>query len=357
MNEVLTNAEQVTPTWLTDVLRKSGCLPQGHVTKVRQGKEFQTPVSQVVHLEIDYSPNESIAAPSRLFLKMTKPNLQEELVGIGEKEVTFYRTLAARINPSSLVRCFDAVYDEQERQFHLLLEDLSETHTQTEWPIPPIRHHCEIAIDSLANIHASWWNHAQISEEIGPLPSPESVQKGFQWMQKTVPDFLDFLGDRISTERRAIYEQVVVAAPELTNHIIAQKGRTLVHNDSHCWNFLFPHDTDKDTIRIIDWQGWDIGVGTDDLAYMIALHWYPERRGQLEQDLLKRYHSQLLRMVVTSYDWDDCWRDYRLSVVRNISIPMWQWNAKLGPWIWWSHLERAMLAFEDLGCVELLGHG
>jgi len=34
--------------------------------------------------------------------------------------------------------------------------------------------------------------------------------------------------------------------------------------------------------------------------------------------------------------------------------PMGQWAAKLWPAIWWPHLERAMLAFEDLQCRELL---
>ena len=47
--------------------------------------------------------------------------------------------------------------------------------------------------------------------------------------------------------------------------------------------------------------------------------------------------------------------DYRLSVVWQLAVPVWQSTMKLGAWIWWGHLERGMLAFEDLGCDELLG--
>jgi len=49
------------------------------------------------------------------------------------------------------------------------------------------------------------------------------------------------------------------------------------------------------------------------------------------------------------------WHDYRLSVVGQLGIPVWQCSIKLGAWIWGSHLERVMPGFEDLGCDELLG--
>ena len=42
--------------------------------------------------------------------------------------------------------------------------------------------------------------------------------------------------------------------------------------------FPDPHNADKDHVRLIDWQLWRIGIGTDDLAYTMALDWYPERR-------------------------------------------------------------------------------
>ena len=169
-----------------------------------------------------------------------------------------------------------------------------------------------------------------------------------------MPGFLDFLSDRLSGARRAVYEQALRVAPTLTQRLLADYGLTLVHGDAHFWNFLLPHNSDTDTARIIDWESWSVGLGTIDVAYMMALHWYPERRARLEQALLRRYHTQLLTYGVVGYDWDACWDDYRLAAVRNLFIPMGQWAAKLWPAIWWSHLERAMLAFEDLHCRELL---
>jgi hypothetical protein len=41
---------------------------------------------------------------------------------------------------------------------------------------------------------------------------------------------------------------------------------------------------------------------TSDLAYMMAVHWYPERRQRLERALLDHYHTVLLENGVRSYN-------------------------------------------------------
>jgi hypothetical protein len=108
---------------------------------------------------------------------------------------------------------------------------------------------------------------------------------------------------------------------------------------------------DQDKAYIIDWQCWRIDTATDDLAYMIALHWFPERRRALERDLLKNYH-EALKVGVKNY------LGHLLARLQTLSIgnlhPLWQWSAKLWPAIWWPHLERAFMAFEDLTGEELL---
>jgi hypothetical protein len=35
---------------------------------------------------------------------------------------------------------------------------------------------------------------------------------------------------------------------------------------------------ERDDVRLFDWDSWRIDAGSDDLAYMIAMHWYPDRR-------------------------------------------------------------------------------
>jgi hypothetical protein len=171
--------------------------------------------------------------------------------------------------------------------------------------------------------------------------------------------FLDYLGDRFSAERRRIYETALAALGGLWEHhwkrrIDERRWITLAHGDAHFWQFMYPNDGVKDRVYLIDWQVWHIAVGADDLAYMIALHWYPERRQQMECDLLRRYHDGLLRQGAEGYSWEDLWTGYRVGAIRNLFIPALFWSMKIGAGVWWSHLERAMMAFEDLNCAELL---
>jgi hypothetical protein len=88
---------------------------------------------------------------------------------------------------------------------------------------------------------------------------------------------------------------------------------------------------------------------------MMALHWYPERRRRLERRLLERYHATLTARGVRGYSFDALLEDYRLSAAWQITTPVWQASFRLNAAVWWSHLERGMLAFDDLDCRALLG--
>jgi hypothetical protein len=125
-------------------------------------------------------------------------------------------------------------------------------------------------------------------------------------------------------------------------------------HDGHVWNPLYPRDEAASGVRLIDWDDWRIGRGAADLAYMMAAHWYPERRARLEGQLIERYHTSLLAGDVTGYNLDNLWEDYRLSVIGHLSIPVWQQSVGLHPSIWWPHLHRILAAFEDLDCAPLL---
>ena len=72
---------------------------------------------------------------------------------------------------------------------------------------------------------------------------------------------------------------------------------------------------------LIDWKAWDIEPGTNDLAALIAVRWYPDLREYLERPLPERYHRRLQANGVAGYGWDECWNDDRLAVVRRMLNP------------------------------------
>ena len=356
MHKLITDVNQVTPTWLTEVLRENGYLPQGQVVDV-QPKPGPKAVSLIIPLQVRYSEDAPNSAPSRLILKISKPFWKSE----SPKEIEFYQSIANSVTDLPIIRCYQAVYSPDLGQFHLLLEDLSETHfPHPPSQLPPLKAYSEQIVDALARLHAFWWDDARVGKPIGKLPAEATAQSDVatelaHWAEKMLPDFVDFLGDRLSEERRKIFESALVSLPrQLSTRLATGKGLTLIHGDIHIGNFLYPHNPNRDTVRILDWKSWSIDIGADDLAHMMAIFWFPERRSRLEQELLRRYYSHVVEYGVIEYDWPECWYDYRLSVIRYLFYPMWQWSKGASADIWWNHLERVMLAFQDLRCTELL---
>lgn len=349
----LTDARQATPAWLTRTLQSAGCLPSGAVTGVRESSRA-TVTSVVSQLDLTCSADAPRSAPSRLFLKISRSVPGSS----GDREVEFYRTVAAAMPDPPSPRCYDAAFSASTGRSHLLLQDLSASHSQTEGALPPTQAHCEQTVDCLAAFHAFWWEHPKLGRGIGQIPGEAAFQASFQQIERGAAAFLDFLGDRLSGERRQLYRRVVAALPGLWKRALlprlaARKALTLIHGDAHPGSFFYPRQPGE-RVRAIDWQFWDAGVATDDLAYMIALHWYPERRRRLETGLVRSHHQGLLQRGVQGYNWDDCWYDYRVSAIKNLFVPVRQWASKVWVNVWWSHLERAVLAFEDLGCERLL---
>ena len=356
MDTVITKPEQITPEWLTGVLRKNGFLECGEVIGVKNKLTKTLKVSVVSRLEVDYSTDAPASAPSRLFLKVSRPNLSQAISSeLNRKEVEFYRTIAPAMSNPPFIRCYDAAYSSEYDRSHLLLEDLSETHFQPESPQLPSNLYCESAVDCLAQLHAHWWEHPQLGKEIGDLFDENALNAFVGNVEENVISFLDFLGDRLSTEQRKIYDRLLASKYEIWGRLTETAGLTVTHGDAHWWNFLYPREFDKHRVRIFDWQLWHFDVGARDLAFLIALGGYAERRAVTEKNLLRQYYDSLIKHGVRNYTWDDCWNDYRWSAVRNLNIPVIQWSEGKSPEQWQDSLERAILSCQDLGCAELLG--
>jgi hypothetical protein len=353
MKQVFTNVNQITPEWLTQCLHARGALSHGHVLSVN-GQSSSTIASIVGQLTVCYSADAPASAPTRLFFKTGTDDASEN--DDMEGEVRFYQHLAEEISEHT-VYCYDAIYATNPARFHLLLADLSETHTRAQWPLPPTPVQLEQAIDCLASIHACWWEHLRFTQDVQRRYSQiePSSERWMRVWQEQLAQYLDFVGDRLSVQRRAIYEWVLPrVVPLLLQHYEGGHHLTLAHQDAHAYNFLFPHNPDTDVTRLVDWSTWDVDLGGRDLAYLIALFFFPEQRTHMEQPLLRRYHDGLVMRGVRNYDWDHLWYDYRLYVISNLFIPVGQFVYGTPARVWWLHAERSFLAFEDLQCAELL---
>ena len=71
MSMLITSTQQVTPEYLTDLLRRGGFLDRGKVGSIEVKLTKTLYVSTVSRLEVTYTGDAPESAPRKLFLKMS----------------------------------------------------------------------------------------------------------------------------------------------------------------------------------------------------------------------------------------------------------------------------------------------
>jgi len=368
MNEkgVITDIEQLTPEWLTNIFKKRGYLSDGKVIKIIKRNSQETITSNVHFLELNFS-NDALTEATFPEIVVKIPKSVDLAKFVGKHETKFYKIVAETMNNMPIPICYDAAFSEETGDSHIILENLSDTHSElSSWPDPPSKRYCERAIDCLAEIHAFWWDNQKLKELSKHAyvlytfkENSFNEKEIFNWFQnqnRNLERFLKLLGDNISDKRKESFKIVFSIYPQLAYERIRKENITVIHADAHFWNFFYPKniENEKNKALLIDWQSWSIGVGCQDLAYMIGLFMYPEGRHLIEKDLIKRYHNDLLKYGIKNYSWDECWYDYRLSAFLNLYRVVWWWSVNAPPIAWWPALEKSILTLEDLNCMELL---
>lgn len=342
------------PAHLTDALRRAGVLGTGRVAQVTVERSFATILSHLFRLRLTYD-GATADAPPTAFLKA---GLAERPGGPwmgGRHEVAFYRDVAPALPPGIVPRCFDHALDQADGTWHLLLEDLSETHaTPSVWPLPPALDRCEAVIRTHARFQAALWDDPRLGTSIGTWEHDAAIDQSLSRAMADYARFADALGDRLSPARRDLYARLFDAAPRLATRYRSRRHMTVIQGDAHVWNCMLLKDGVAGSPRLFDWDAWRLEVGTTDLAYMMALHWYPDFRKHAERHLLDCFHDELLKGGVQGYDRRMLQDDYRLSALWQLTTPVWQHAHGIPPVIWWNHLERIHAAVDDLGSLEFL---
>jgi hypothetical protein len=320
-------------------------LRRGAVVDVRAGDRIATTVSTLTFLEAAYSPDATPKLPGRLVLK--RPLAEEgPSAEAFEREVDFYARLAPELPSPPVAPCLVAASC-------LILEDLRGSHTNGPWPLPPSRAESFLAVEALAEVHAKWWQAPSLGVSVGSHHTAESLGAMVAGIAAQLPRFCDAVGDALSAERREIFERVFGSRLRPWLRLLEPRALTVTHGDAHGWNFLFPREAGT-AAYLVDWQLWHLDVGARDLAFLIALHWYPERRRALEVPLLRAYGECLGDRGVKDYSWEALWLDYRLGCVRNLTIPIVFWSRGLPAEAWWHRLECTLVAYDELHCDEVL---
>ncbi|MHA1915136.1 MAG: hypothetical protein ACW986_11645 [Promethearchaeota archaeon] len=357
-NKVITDIKQLTPEWLKNIFKNKGYLSQGEVTKIIKKKSQETITSHVHFLELNFSTDVQTEPPSpEIVVKFPKDT--DEFKLWGRQEAKFYSIIAENMIDMPILNCYEAVFSEESGLSHIILENISKTHETIPglpFGLAPSKQHFEKAIKSLAEIHAFWWDHKNLKELSKQSRGPISLFL-IKVKNEALQRFLEDVGDKLSDRRLSLLKTIFSLYPYALQKRFKKKNLTLIHTDAHLGQFFYPKDIESEKSKTIlsDWQGWNVGVGGLDLAYMIGFYLFPENRHVLEKDLIKHYHHHLIKLGIKNYSWDNCWYDYKLFTLFNIYTCIWWWNmGTVSSSFFWAKLETSISTIEELNCMELL---
>jgi len=312
------HSDEITPLWLTEVLKEAGLIVDSSVVSIKkeqiaQGKAW---LSTILKIEVTYdSTNER--APNSFVLKL----LSESRVSRDfsyerqayEREVNFYNQIANTI-PIHLPKLFYSVVGTDCNL--LLMEDLS--HLVPGDQIEGMTHQqVLITLESLARVHAAYWKNP-VLDSFEWLPSTNNIDLDYN---ENWDSFVELCGYFIDPEALKLGERLRTRIPWLFEEI-SKRPKTLVHDDMKVDNLLFGETGSDVDVVILDWQFVIRSMGAIDVARLIGGSMFPSEREGHHFEALRYWYDKLLENGVEDYKWEDAQRDYQLSALYCLCFPV-----------------------------------
>lgn len=347
---VLTDARQVTVAWIDGVLHAAGVSQRGAVSAIDVETAGDRAWSRIARIGVRYRDPATEPGPTRLLLKLCNDDEQS----FGRSEVDFYRRDYAGASGLPMPRCYDAAYAEGPRRYHLLLEDLSASHTNADDVLPDACFGHALA-QSLAALHAHRWGEDSLRELGHTLPSRDEVDAYVGHVSQGLEPMLALVGDGLAPQwlprLRAMFDGL---ADTFASRLRDAQGFALVHGDLNPGNLLVPKSR-SGPVLLIDRQPFDWSLtrwlAVSDLVLAMVPWWDTAVRRRLEPLVLEHYGEALRTHGVTGYPLSKLRADYRHCLVMAIAIPV-EWcireedRARMR-WLWSMQLQRALAACED----------
>ncbi len=355
------NLEEITPLWLTQVLKDAGTASDARVTgystePVADETGF---MNQLFRLHLEYD-TERPDAPRTVMVKLpsTDPLIRTVYDSLEPnlREARFYKEIAASSHlrtPHPYFCGTDAVAGHTV----LLLEDLSDTR-QGDSVAGCSRAEAEHVMAQVGAFHASWWNSPRL-DRLDWMPLRDAEAGAYQEIYAGAwQSFLGKAGDAMPEGLRSLGDRLIAEIPKI-KAMLAQPPRTIVHGDLRLDNCFFPSDAGARWPVVFDWEFCVRGRGVNDVATLISDTYAPQERRNVEMGLLRTYHAALVDNGVSGYSFEECLRDYRLSMLE--VVVFWiviggycDYSGDRAALYLRNSLERFDAAISDLASTELL---
>jgi len=360
-SDVIKSIDQLNPEWLTNILLRSGALTSGAVKGIETISNLDRELSSSVRLRVHYETHSSGELPTRLFLKVVDTRYDGDDDPLQTSEVDYYSKDYVGVDGVPLLRCYGSGVSEDSRYYFVLLEDVSETHVGAHEKPVTLEYGLALA-ECMAAMHAQWWGAVRLKEAGQPIHSSAVIQNFVDIAQPGVSHILGCC----SSELKEHWPQVMYDIYELHPALLLDRcenanGFTLIHGDPNPTNILVP-SAGVTPVYVIDRGPFEWSLTTwlavYDLSYAMVLSWEPDFRRETESTILQHYHDCLVQRGITDYPMQQLWDDYRLMVPMNVYIATEYFRGSAGlrnKRIWMPKLQKALTAFDDLDCAQMLG--
>ncbi|MFD1814174.1 phosphotransferase family protein [Rhodococcus gannanensis] len=346
---------EVTPEWLGSVLAATDdqvIVDAVEITPVGTGQTAAT-----YHLAVRYR-RRGAGLPDTFVLKLPSQDLTvRDRVALGYRSEHAFYTGVAESTEIPVPRCFHCEIADEGREFVLLLEDLAPA-TQGDQIRGCGLADALLAVEALAGLHGPGWcdpKWAEFTGTVMPKPADAAAATGLGDVTKlATATTVEKLAGRLSADDVATLQE---AADLVGAWLMLEPDRFgILHGDYRLDNLMFHPDGDR--LTVVDWQTTAVGMPARDLAYFIGTSFEPAVRAEYERELVDAYHRALTEHGVVGYPADECWDDYRISVLQMPMITTLGFafaaSTERGDDMIVTMLERGCAAIRDLGSLDLI---
>ena len=352
--KALTTSDQINLDWLRCILSRRFEVEHTGIVDFRIDASASTN-AQIFRIHLDYSSATREKLPATLILKICTGG---DLF-IGDSEVNYYARDYVNLANAPIPRCYDAQYSAENGSYHILMEDLTDTHVKDREP--SLEYGVAVA-RSLASLHAHGWGMERLKTLGQCIPGVNKIDQFINHVRKGLNPLLEATKREMSEDNQIIISEIFQRYPKrMSDRTADASGFAVIHGDLNPGNILSPKQG-YGQMYFLDRQPFHWSLTTwlavSDLVIMMVPYWPTNMRRQLEMPILKEYHKQLKRQGITDYSWVQLLSDYRLSVIQSVYIAT-QWciepeQRERMHWLWWQELQNALSAISDLRCMELL---
>ncbi|MEL6892119.1 MAG: phosphotransferase [Actinomycetota bacterium] len=289
-----TGIDEVTPDWLTSVLRSSGVLGTDESVATVETEPFAVGVgllSQLHRAHLSYG--DGVEGPTTLIVKFPIDIPHQRAIAdafnVYGREVKAYREIASH-SPILTPTVHAAIHDAEASHCCIVMEDLT-GHTQVDTEAGASWEQACAAIDALAAFHARWHEHPDLGELaetffdhgdpmfLGALPPVYEAG----W-----PRTKELAADLLTDEVIAFGDRWAEHLPTMLQR--SSTPKTILHND---WRSDNMFHADDGTPIVFDFQITGVGNGAFDLAYYLSQSLERATIRGRRPDLVHRYVERL----------------------------------------------------------------